>query len=537
LGKSNLAYIRDKLAKEVYEYQEYLMARSHIDFSAYVELTNPGWIKGKHLAYVCDTVQNFLEGNLHSSLGAAKLLIISMPPQSGKSTAVTETLPSWFAGKNPNGKVVSLAYGDNLALRFGRRNREKLTEWGEVIWGIRISKVKSGAGDIEIEDRLGRLLSSGYKGGVTGNPADLIIIDDPIKNREQADSETYRESLWEEFNNTILSRLSASGKIILIMTRWHEDDLAGRLIRTNILPTYVINIPCEAEENDILGREPGDSIFPEIGKDKEWLKMIKHAYLSGENADADEMGSGIRTWNALYQGRPVALEGNMIKREWWNWYEKLPSEFDDAVISVDCAFKGNEQSDYVVLQAWGKLGNDFYLVDQLRDRMDFTETLKAIRAFVSRNPEFRTVLVEDKANGPAVINTLQKEIVGIVPFEPKGSKESRVSSVTPAIESGHCYLPKYRTFANEFVEECAAFPNGKNDDMVDAAVQALIRLYFKGGKYRKIKPKGGTDTPKGAFYTPSELDGFHKRHNNFTGGFQRPGKVGKNDRVKLNLHV
>lgn len=512
--------IRRKLIDDVSEMHQWLMAKAYHDYCSYVELTNYGWIKSPHLIYVCNAVQQFLEGGMDTELGQAKILVISMPPQHGKTLAVTETLPSWFEGKHPHNNTMILSYGMDLALRFGRRNKEKIKTYGKPLFDIEVSKNKKSDAIFELEGYSGGIISTSIMGGVTGNRADLMLIDDPIKNREQADSEVFRERLWAEFLNSVNTRLSAMGKIILIQTRWHEDDLAGRILRTELLPTYYINIPCEAEENDILGREVGDPLFPEIGKDKEWLELTKNAYVKGTNEDFDAHGSGLRAWNALYQGRPIAVEGNMIKKEWWNYYDKTVSDWDDAVISLDCSFKGTETSDFVVLQAWGKSMNDFYLLDQKRGRMNFTQTLAATREFVGKNPYCRTVLIEDKANGPAVIEVLQNEIIGIVPVDPKGSKESRVSAVSPAIESGHVYLPKYVPWVQEFVDEFSAFPHGRNDDMVDCATQALSRLYFMGGKYRKIKPKG--------FYTPKELEEFNSKYNKHSGSVRRPGKVVKN---------
>ena len=506
------------LAEECKEMYEYLMAKSLTDYVSYVELTNRDWIKGKHLAFVCSTVQSFLEGSIHTEIGNSRILVISMPPQFGKSMAVTETLPSWYLGKNPRSRTIILSYGEDLALRFGRRNKEKLAEYGQSLFGIELSKHKKSDASFEVSGYNGSVISRGIMAGITGNPADLILIDDPIKNREQADSDKYREKLWEEFNNSILTRLSSSGKIILIMTRWHEDDLAGRIIREQILPCTVINIPCEAEEDDILGREPGDPLFPELGRDKKWMEERKSAYLSGENTDAKEMGSGVRTWNALYQGRPTALEGNMIKKEWWKFYESVPSSFDSSVISIDCAFKGTEKSDYVVLQLWARFANDFYLIDQIRERLSFTETISAIRVFSQRYPWCKTILIEDKANGPAVIDSLKREIIGISAYEPKGSKESRVSAVSPVIESGHCYLPRFSPFTSLFIDECSSFPNGKNDDIVDSLTMALDRLYLMNSKFRKIDP------PKG-FWTPKELEEFNRRNNPVSSTIHRPGKV------------
>ena len=244
---------------------------------------------------------------------------------------------------------------------------------------------------------------------MTGRPCELMIIDDPIKNRLEADSETYRRRLFDEWENSFKTRLAAGAKVILIQTRWHEDDLAGRLMRTE-KNMEMINLPCEAEEGDPLGRSPGEALCPEIGKGDAWLELFKAGYVSQ---------SGSRAWNALFQGRPTRAEGNLLKREWWRYYDRAP-EMMDTILSVDAAFKEKEENDFVAIQAWGKREADIYLLDAIKAHLDFPETVEAIRAMKEKWPKARLVLVEDKANGPAIIQMLRREITGVVAVEPQG---------------------------------------------------------------------------------------------------------------------
>jgi hypothetical protein len=161
--------------------------------------------------------------------------------------------------------VIEVSYGDDLAQRFGRRNKQKILEYGEDLWGIRLANYSKSDTEFEIEGYHGSMISRGIMAGITGQPADLIIIDDPVKNRQEAESETYRERIWDEWQNSIKTRLSAQGKVEVIMTRWHSDDLAGRLKKAYADRFLCITLPCEAEENDPLGRQIGDPLFPEIG--------------------------------------------------------------------------------------------------------------------------------------------------------------------------------------------------------------------------------------------------------------------------------
>jgi predicted phage terminase large subunit-like protein len=435
------------------------------NYSKYVEYVHGGrWIPAKHLLFVCDKIQAFIETYTGH---AYDILILQMPPQHGKSMSTTETLPSWYLGINPEHRVIQASYNEGFAIKFCRRNKEKINKYGKQLFDITIGNVNK-ADEFELDNNVGGMLSRGLMGGITGNPANLIIIDDPVKNRQEADSETYRENMWDEWQNSVKTRLAAGAKIIVIMTRWHEDDLAGRII-TNEKYVTVINLPCEAEENDLLGRQKGDALFPEIGKDNNWLKDFKEGYQTTE---------GHRAWLALFQGRPTAEEGNMIKRHWWKYYDTLP-DMVEVIMSVDAAFKDEETSDFTCIEVWGKRDAYMYLIDCINRRMDFPTTLQEIINTKDKYPKCSMILVEDKANGSAIIQMLRRKIPGIIPVNPEGGKISRVNAVSPAIESGNVWLPKTASWLNDFVEQCSSFPNGKNDDMVDAMSQALNRfMYF-----------------------------------------------------------
>ena len=390
------------------------------------------------------------------------------------STTVTETFPVWWLMRNPDKGVIEVSYGDDLAERFGKANLEKLEQFG-YIFGVKPDKKKATAREFQIAGHKGKMISKGYGSALTGNTGNLILIDDPVKNAVEADSERDRDKKWADFQRSILTRAGAGDKIILIMTRWHEDDLAGRIMENYADKTTVINIPCECEdEEDPLGRKIGDSICPEIGKDNAWLKDFKASLIDEE---------GRRTWNALYQGRPTEREGNVLKRDWWEYYERKDYEngtlvFDRMIMSVDATFKDRKNNDFVAITVWGKKDNRIYLVDLINERFNFTETIRAIRMMKARHPRVLNILIEDKANGSAIIQVLREEMFGITAITPHESKEARVDAVSFAIECGNVYLPKDKNFTWEFIEQCAAFPNGKHDDIVDSMSMALARLIF-----------------------------------------------------------
>ena len=436
-----------------------LAKRSYL---AYVVLVHHGkWIPGKLHKFLCGAVQDFVE---RPTTAPYEVLVLSVPPQHGKSMAITETLPSWYLGRYPDKRVIEVSYNDDFAGKFGRRNLAKIREFGSWVFGLKLG-MKSTEREFELDGHRGGMISRGVMSGITGNPGDLIIIDDPIKSRLEADSAVYRERLKEEWINSIRTRAQAGSKVILIQTRWHEEDLAGYMLKNEPWVTH-INIPCEAEEDDPLGRLPGEALCPELGKGQEWLLGYKSTYLTTD---------GARAWNALFQGRPAAQEGNLLKRDWWKFYRELP-ELQYMLISVDASFKDREENDFVAIQVWGKFGADCYLVYAIKKHLGFPETVREVIRISNLYNAHNAILIEDKANGTAVIQTLQEMIPGIIPVEPIGGKISRVNSVAPMIESGNVYLPENEAFAGDFIEECASFPNGAHDDQVDCMSQALAKL-------------------------------------------------------------
>lgn len=224
-------------------------------------------------------------------------------------------------------------------------------------------------------------------------------------------------------------------------------------------------------ETDLLGREMGEALCPEIGKGQEWLESFKASYVASD---------GMRAWNALFLQRPTDADGNMIKREWWRWRDELP-RMPFVVISVDAAFKDTKKSDYVAIHAWGKCNTECILIAKDKRRMNFQDTVVAVkgmrervRSLIGRYPD--CILIEDKANGSAIISVLRETVDGVVPVTPKESKEARVQSILPMMEAGNVVLWKNCAGANELIEEAASFPNGTHDDDVDAMSQALHKL-------------------------------------------------------------
>jgi len=298
-----------------------------------------------------------------------------------------------------------------------------------------------------------------------------FIIDDPIKNSQEALSPTIKEAHWNWYQSTSKTRMSANSGQIIMATSWAEDDLSARIMnlhrgdsRLTVLKFPAINSPDEAGYNPDL---PLGALVPELHPIEQLLEF------KAELSDY--------WWAAMYQQTPKSLGGNIFKESSINYYlpKDLPAKFDKMIISWDCTFKDTDGTDFVVGQAWGKKGANCYLLDQIRKRLSFTDTVLNVILLRDRWKATREILIEDKANGPAVIDVLKNRVSGIIPIEPDGSKIARAHAVTSFWEAGNIYLPHpdVAPWINEFVSELTAFPAGAHDDQVDAMTQALRRLY------------------------------------------------------------
>jgi predicted phage terminase large subunit-like protein len=421
-------------------------------------------------------------------------LLISLPPQEGKSSRVTKTGSLWALTRNPELRLGIASYAQSLAEGFGREVRNTITtlngDEGTLDLGLRIARDNGSARRWQLDGHRGGIVCVGIGSGLTGRPLDALVIDDPFADAEQAGSAYYRDRVWDWWQSVGAPRLAPGAPAIVILTRWHEDDLAGRLVAAEDGHRWrVINIPALADhdpekgQSDPLGREPG-----------EWLQSARGRTVA--EWEQIRIQAGSRVFAALYQGRPSPDAGNVWQRQWWRRYPVplwsqhpgrpdayLVHECDEIIASWDMAFADTKGSDYVAGQIWARRGANVYLLDQVRKRLSFTDTLTAFAAMVARWPQATRKLVENKANGPAVISSLKSKIPGIVAITPTESKYARATAVAPFIEAGNVFLPdpEIALFdTEEFVNECAAFPNDAHDDQVDGASQALSELLLDG---------------------------------------------------------
>lgn len=408
-------------------------------------------------------------------LGRRDRQMIFVPPQYGKSLTATIWGSVWSMALFPHENIGIASYGQALATDFGRAIRNTINQHsGEL--GVSISDDSAAASQWRTSAG-GMLEAAGVDGPFTGKGFHCIFVDDPIKGPEEAASATIREKVHRWFMDVARTRRrhgdAGKGKMILIQTRWHEDDLAGRLLRQmeeGGEQWHVLSLPALAEADDPLGRPEGEALWPEK-ETRDDLLLTRQPSVMGEYA-----------FNALYQQRPSSPEGNRIRREWWRHWTELPAVFDEMLQSWDFALTDDEGSDYTVGQVWGRVGAQFFLVDQIRGRMSTVEAISAFRNLSAMYPDCNQKLVEKAAMGPAVKSLLQAQLPGINLVKAVGSKDTRVfiaaDRCAPLIEAGNVYLPPLARYpwVAEYIEEHAEFPRGAHDDMVDATSQALAHL-------------------------------------------------------------
>lgn len=417
--------------------------------------------------------------------GDCERLIISMPPQEGKSQRTSRRFPLFMLHRNKNLRIAIVSVEHGLAARWGQRIREDIGLHPEL--DLTVDPTSRAKHNWELLGAGGSVYCAGINGSLTGRPVDLLIIDDPYKNASQAESEAWRDTVRDFWTEVALPRLAPGAPVVLIQTRWREDDMAGWLASEYSGEWRVLNIPAEADHNpdkgetDVLGREPGEF-------------MISARDRTTADWDKKKREVGSRSWNALYQGRPAPAGGNILNRDWWQYWNVAPfferndgvcvvTNYDDMLISWDLTFKDTKAADFVVGQVWMRRGADAFLLEQVRGRMDFPTTLAKVKALANRWPQALLKIIEDKANGPAVIASLRRSVPGIVPEEPQGSKTARASAVSPLVEASNVFLPNPElegyTWVDGFVDEAAMFPNGAHDDQVDAFSQGLNRLVLQ----------------------------------------------------------
>ena len=450
------------------------------------------FVDGLHVHAVCDHLQAITEGRIPN-------LIVNIPPGGHAKSLLTAVFwPAWVWIRHPEARWLFSSYREPLATRDSVKCRRVIeSAWYQERWGDRFQLTDD-------QNQKGRFenTKTGYRVVVpmssgTGERGDYVVVDDP-HSVYQAESDSERRSGVEWWNGSMATRLNdlSTGHKIVIMQRLHEADLTGDLLAKGGYELLCLPAEFEPERRCITSigwkdprKERGELLWPD---------KVKRAHLDGL-----KIALGSYRYAAQYQQRPSPAEGGLMKRHWWRYWRPahlalppvqmrlpdgevrsipavpLPALFDQVAQSWDLSFKDLATSDYVVGQVWAACGADRFLLDQQRERMDMPRTVGAIRAMSEKWPQAVTKLVEDRANGPAVIASLQHDLSGLIAVNPEGGKVARAAAVSPQIESGSVYLPHpaIAPWVNELTEECAGFPFATHDDQVDALTQALNRLY------------------------------------------------------------
>ena len=438
----------------------------------------------KFLAFVRNVWPEFKEGTHHKIIakkfediasGKLKRLIINMPPRHTKSEFASFLFPAWFVGQNPKAKIMQTTHTGELAIRFGRKVRNLMdTQEYKKIFKTQLQPDSMAAGRWETLQG-GEYFAAGTGGAVTGRGADLLIIDDP-HSEQDALSDTALDSAYEWYTSGPRQRLQPGGAIVIVMTRWSVKDLTGKLMKKQGEP--------KADQWEVVE-------FPAILPSN---KPVWPGFWNIDELESVKASLSAAKWNAQWQQSPVSQEGSIIKREWWQmWEEETMPELEHIIQSYDTAFSKKETADYSAITTWGvfypKANNvpHLILIDAKRGRWDFPELKKiAFKEYKYWEPE--TIIIEAKASGTPLTHELRQLGIPVVNYTPsKGQdKHVRVNSVAPLFESGMIWTPETR-WSDDVIEECAAFPYGDHDDLVDSMTQAVMR--FRQGNFIRL----GTD--------------------------------------------
>jgi predicted phage terminase large subunit-like protein len=440
-----------------------------------------------HIEAVCDHLQAV-------SAGQIKNLVINIPPRHLKSSITSVFWPAWAWIKHPEIRWLFLSYGKDLVLRDSQQTRQLMqSDWYQERWGDKFGftsdqNVKS----FFLNDKGGGRLTASFEADPTGEGGDVIVVDDPLR-IEDASNAAQIDKVNSTWDGVLATRLNdpTSGARVIIMQRLHENDLTGHVLKEGgwvhlYLPTkYEHKRKCVTfltKDVDGNGRpletaqpffwdprtHDGELLHPNRFPPVEVMKLEK---------------KGVWHFSAQQQQNPTPAGGTIFKDKWWQFYDQYPRDvdlFNDSCQSWDCSFKDKKDSSYVVCTIWARYGSSIYLIYRLRKRMSFPETLKAFHSVTTMFPWVGAKYIEDKANGVAVIQTVQDTVPGIIPVDPAGGKEVRAHAVSYLIEAGNVFLPNPATHPwveNEFIPEFTSFPKADHDDQVDSTTQALYHHF------------------------------------------------------------
>ena len=460
------ADIRKQYKKlQVMHAEKQIQNKAKDDFMSFVKCVWPDFIEGSHHRHIAKKFNQLATGEITR-------LIVNMPPRHTKSEFASYLLPAWMVGREPKLKIIQATHTGELAVRFGRKAKNLIdSEDYAKIFKTTLQEDSKAAGRWETAQG-GEYFAAGVGGAITGRGADLLIIDDP-HSEQDAMSPTAMESAYEWYTSGPRQRLQPGGKIILVMTRWSNKDLTGKLLQNQNEAKadqwHVVEFPAILDH----GSKKAAPVWPEYWKLDE-LEKVQATLPTAK-------------WNAQWMQSPTSEEGAILKREWWRtWKHDWIPELHHVIQSYDTAFLKKETADYSAITTWGVFypdqdsGANLMLLDSIKGRYEFPELRRlALEQYKYWQPE--SVIVEAKASGLPLTYELRQMDIPVVNFTPSrgNDKHSRVNAVAPLFESGMIWAPEQK-FADDVIEECAAFPYGDHDDLVDSTTQAIMR-FRQGG--------------------------------------------------------
>lgn len=442
-------------------------------FHQFIRYVQPGYVFNWHHLVLIDALQRLAQRQYQR-------LVVMMPPRHGKSELVSRLFPAWCFARNSDEQVIVASYALDLAGSMNRDCQKIITseKYKSLFPEVHLSEGRD-TGAIKTSKRFdivghkGYYIAAGVGGGITGAGATVGIIDDPVKNAEEADSKTYRDKTHEWYKTTFRTRFEPGAIEVICQTRWHEDDLTGRVLKSTAPGTEVVSFPALAESKE-ESRGVGEAL---------WEGKYDRKKLLETKTDV-----GTRSWNALYQQRPSAEEGGLIKKAWFGRYDPRAYKIEGKAVNffIDTAYTDDEKNDPMGAIAYIKEGADFYVLDYQSEYLEFPEQIEQAKSFSAKNGySHRSLIrVEPKASGKSVVQVLKKATsLNVTDARaPKESKTARVNSCSATLEAGRVLLPDGMKWVDDFLTECAAFPNAAHDEAVDCLTGMLLNEGIgKGG--------------------------------------------------------
>ncbi|MCP3685758.1 MAG: phage terminase large subunit [bacterium] len=483
--------MRQYTDEEIELIDQWWVEKSRVNFMAYRQYMRCGDFQYNwFIAQLCSVLQNFY---VSLTNGDRPIYVISTPPQHGKSWAISDFI-SWASGKNPKLRTIMASFSDHLGTRCNNHQQRFIEseKYRKIFPDISLSNKRGGAvrtsSHLEFLNGEGTEVTGGLfrnttvGGPVTGESLDLGVIDDPIKGREQANSKTYKEKIWDWFTDDFGTRFSEYAGLLAIMTRWDVNDLVGKMIKEYKGQVKVFNFQALATKKE-KHRDVDDPLFPQL-KSKKFLmgrkSVMRDAY-----------------WDALYQGNPVIVGGNLFKDEHWEWWESLPL-LDFKFMVGDTAQKVKTINDWTCFQCWGFSSKmqSIYLLDMFHDRLESPELRIQAELFYNKHnkprklrtdPVLRGFYIEDKSSGSGLIQELRRKKVKVVEVQRSTDKVFRSSDTIPEIKAGKVHLNINVPYVSELTSEGRQFPNGEFDDIIDTTMSAIEVAFIDKSVHNSLK--------------------------------------------------